>query len=109
VSLAANGPDSGTLVRRSVVLGERGSERQGAGSSAGGSADSTGGASAGTANEDWVEIRSGLAPGARVLRGSIGTVPSGTPARLGAPSGSGRSLAAMPGPAPAAAATATAR
>ncbi|MEY2654589.1 MAG: hypothetical protein RLZZ524_1617 [Pseudomonadota bacterium] len=73
---------SGTLVRRTVVLGDRGH--------APGSVD------------DWVEIRSGVAAGARVLSGTIGSVPGGTPARLVAPAGS--VPLAGPPPAPASAA-----
>jgi RND family efflux transporter MFP subunit len=56
---------TGVLNRRTVVLGERGNTP--------GSAD------------EWVEIRSGLSAGARVLGGAVGTVPGGTPARLVAP------------------------
>jgi RND family efflux transporter MFP subunit len=59
--------ESGSLMRRTVVLGERGN--------APGSAD------------EWVEIRSGLSTGAQVLSGAVGTVPSGTPARLLTPAG----------------------
>ncbi len=65
VSAAIQGSDSGTLVRRTVVLGERG--------------NSPG------SNDEWVEIRSGVNVGARVLSGAVGTVPSGTPARLVTP------------------------
>lgn len=57
--------EAGTLVRRTVVLGERG--------------NSPG------SNDEWVEIRSGVNVGAQVLSGAVGTVPSGTPARLPTP------------------------
>lgn len=57
--------EAGTLVRRTVVLGERG--------------NSPG------SNDEWVEIRSGVNVGAQVLSGAVGTVPSGTPARLVTP------------------------
>jgi RND family efflux transporter MFP subunit len=56
---------AGLLTRRTVVLGERGSARG--------------------SDDEWVEIRSGLGLGARVLSGVVGTVPSGTPARQVAP------------------------
>jgi hypothetical protein len=58
---------AGLLTRRTVVLGERGSARG--------------------SDDEWVEIRSGLSLGARVLSGAVGTVPSGTPARQVAPAG----------------------
>jgi RND family efflux transporter MFP subunit len=57
--------ENGRLRQRTVQLGQRGS--------VGGSAE---------AGEPYVELRSGVAPGARLLRGSVGTVADGSAARL---------------------------
>lgn len=57
--------ENGHLRQRTVQLGARGS----AGASAG-------------AGEPFVELRSGVAPGARLLRGSVGMVIDGSAARL---------------------------
>jgi RND family efflux transporter MFP subunit len=80
-----------------VVLGERGLPRDGAGTgpaapgspapaAAAASGPALGGDSAAppanaAAPDDWVEIRSGLPAGARVLRGSVGRVAEGSLAR----------------------------
>ncbi|MFM2066283.1 MAG: hypothetical protein RLZZ584_1192, partial [Pseudomonadota bacterium] len=66
LALQAAPDGSARVVRRVVELGARGSDR----------------ADVGLAAEDWVEIRAGLAPGARVLRGSVGQVADGSPARV---------------------------
>lgn len=60
--------DNGRLRQHTVQLGLRGSAGASAGSVATG--------------EPFVELRSGVAPGARVLRGSVGTVIDGSVARL---------------------------
>jgi len=61
--------EGGRLRQRTVQLGLRGR------------ADATATPSAGS-GEPFVELRGGIAPGARVLRGSVGTVIDGSAARL---------------------------
>lgn len=76
--------ENGRLRHRSVQLGARGSPPT-----------STAAAGAG---EPFVELRSGVAPGARVLRGSVGLVIDGSSARITAPARNGQAATAAAAP-----------
>lgn len=70
--------EGGRLRQQTVQLGLRGS----AGTATASTIATTTAAASTAAGEPFVELREGVAPGARVLRGSVGTVIDGSAARL---------------------------